>query len=51
MMKLKKNWLLVISVILIFFAAVLFTVGMLIKFDAENNTAPARIEPGLCRNL
>ena len=43
----KKNWPLVIAVILIFFASVLLTMGTLITLDARKNRAPARIEPGL----
>ena len=44
----KKIWMLVVAEILIFFAAVLLTIAILESRDSNNNTAPARPEPGLC---
>jgi len=43
----KKIWMPIVAIILLFFAAVLLTVGTLITLDARKNTAPARREPGL----
>jgi len=43
----KRNYLLVIAVILLFFASVLITMGALTALDTKNQ-APIHNEPGLC---
>ena len=47
-MNLKRDWLLVIAAILLFFGTVLLTVGVLTDLDARKTIteAPAHYEPG-----